>query len=944
MSDLKTLQAISNKLISDTVAYRTYAKFISHLGRRESLAETINRNMNMHLDRFPGLSKDIVKSYQKVHALEVMPSMRALQFSGDPILKNNARQYNCSFVNVSDERVFGEILFLLLSGVGVGFSVQNRHIKNLPRIQKPREEGYFVCHDSISGWAQALDMLMDAYFLGRIKPQFDFGNIRPKGAYLVTTGASAPGPEPLKKMLELVESKLKVAVGRALTSIECHDIICIISDAVLAGGIRRAALISLFDRDDKDMLYSKSGEWWNHAPWRARSNNSAVLPRGEITQEEFNSIFEICQKSGSGEPGFYWTNNVDHGTNPCVTGETTILTKNGYEEIQNLVDQETEVWNGFEWSKVTPKITGKNQEILKISFSDGRTLNCTKYHKFHIATGYTGNSTIVEAKDLEPGMKLIKHNFPIVENEKELENAYTQGFVSAEGMELNKTLYVYKPKEMCLEKLSNKHIVKWEENNKRYRIVLKSIPMSKSFVPHEYSVKSKIEWLSGLFDGDGTELKEGGLQLVSVDFKFLNELQSLLSTLGIQSKVVPGNAAGMRMMPDNKGSGESRLFQCQESRRICIGAVQMQELKNLGLKCERMSFDKLPQRDASQFVRVTDITENGTAELVYCFTEPKRNLGIFNGVLTGQCCEIALNSMQFCNLTTINQTGIKSEKDFLNRVYAASLIGTLQASYTDFGYLRKSWRETTEKEALLGVSFTGIADAGSIVTPELLQKGAKLVLEVNEKYAKKMGINVAARTTAIKPEGSSSCVLSSSSGIHARHSEYYIRRIRMNKDDALAVYLKKAIPELVEDDVFSSTGIVLSIPQMSPKDAITRHKETAFSLLDRTLSYRKNWVEEGYRYGDNHHNVSVTISVKEEEWDQLKLEMWNYRDSYSGISLLPFDGGTYVQPPFEDCTEDKFIEMSKLIKEIDLKQIKEERDTNNRIETISCSGGACEIV
>jgi ribonucleoside-diphosphate reductase alpha chain len=166
----------------------------------------------------------------------------------------------------------------------------------------------------------------------------------------------------------------------------------------------------------------------------------------------------------------------------------------------------------------------------------------------------------------------------------------------------------------------------------------------------------------------------------------------------------------------------------------------------------------------------------------------------------------------------------------------------------------------------------------------------------------------------------------------------------MNKDDALAVYLKNTIPELVEDDVFSSTGIVLSIPQMSPKDAITRHKETAFSLLDRTLSYRKNWVEEGYRYGDNHHNVSVTISVKEEEWDQLKLEMWNHRDSYSGISLLPFNGGTYLQAPFEDCTEDKFIEMSKLIKEVDLRQIKEERDTNNRIETISCAGGACEIV
>jgi ribonucleoside-diphosphate reductase alpha chain len=158
------------------------------------------------------------------------------------------------------------------------------------------------------------------------------------------------------------------------------------------------------------------------------------------------------------------------------------------------------------------------------------------------------------------------------------------------------------------------------------------------------------------------------------------------------------------------------------------------------------------------------------------------------------------------------------------------------------------------------------------------------------------------------------------------------------------VYLKKTIPELVEDDVFSSTGVVLSIPQMSPQNAITRHQETAQSLLERALFYRKNWIEEGYRSGENHHNVSVTISVKENEWDSLKEQMWIHRNSYSGISLLPFDGGTYTQAPFEDCTQEKFVEMAKMIKEVDLKQIREERDTNNRIESIACSGGACEII
>jgi ribonucleoside-triphosphate reductase len=613
----------SNKLLSDITAFRTYAKYIKHLERRESLEETINRNMNMHLERFPKLSRDIVKAFQRVHELKVMPSMRGLQFAGDAITKNHARQYNCSYAPINNSLSFGEAMFLLLSGVGYGFSVQKRHIKELPSIQKPREEGIFVVHDSIQGWAQAVDVLMESYFFGRIRPIFDFGNIRPKGSYLVTTGARAPGPESLKKSLELVENKLKLTIGRKLTPLEVHDIVCIISDAVLAGGIRRAALISLFDRDDSEMLKSKHGDWWNSAPWRARANNSAVMPRSEVTKEEFDHIFNMCRDSGSGEPGFSWTNNTDWGYNPCH--------------------------------------------------------------------------------------------------------------------------------------------------------------------------------------------------------------------------------------------------------------------------------------------------------------------------------EIALNPNQFCNLTTINQTGITSEKDFLNRVYAAALIGTLQASYTDFHYLRPIWKETTEREALLGISFTGIADNNNFIDADLLRKGAQLVTEVNEKYAKKLGINVAARATAIKPEGTSSCIFGSASGVHARHAPYYIRRIRMNKDDALAVYLKRTIPDLVEDDVMSATGVVVSIPQESPAGSIVRADETALGLLERALFYNKNWVNPGHREGENKHNVSVTISVKEEEWDELREHMWKSKEDYSGISLLPYNGGTYQQAPFEDITKEKYEETIKLVKEIDLKQVKEEQDNTNRVEILACVGGVCEI-
>ena len=613
----------SNKLLSDIVSFRTYAKHLQNFGRREVFEETLNRNMQMHLDKFPKLSRDIVKSFQRVHEYKTMPSMRALQFGGEAILKNNIRSYNCSFLHIDDPRSFGEVLFLLLSGTGVGFSCQKRHVNKLPIIQRPREEGVFVVHDSITGWAQALDLLIDAYFYGRMRPVYDFSNVRPKGSYLVTTGAKAPGPAPLKYMLEQVDARLKLAEGRRLKPIEVHDMICIIADCVLSGGIRRAALISLFDRTDEEMLKSKHGTWWEKHPHRARSNNSAVLPRGAIKKEEFRHIFDMCIKSNSGEPGIFWTNDENLGTNPCA--------------------------------------------------------------------------------------------------------------------------------------------------------------------------------------------------------------------------------------------------------------------------------------------------------------------------------EISLNSNQFCNLTTINQTAVKDKKDWLNRVYAATMLGTLQAAYTDFPYLRPIWKQTTEHEALLGVSCTGIADTSGLITPEWLQEGAKLATEVNDKYARKLGINPAARITTIKPEGTASCVLGSSSGIHARHSEYYLRRVRMNKDDALTVYLKSIIPELVEDDVFSANGAVVTIPQESPSGAIVRDSENVKSMFERTIMYQDNWIKPGHKQGLNSHNVSVTISYKDEEVEELFDLMWKFRESYTGISLLPFDGGTYQQAPFESCTKETFDKYNAMVKDIDLTKVREADDNTNRIDNLACAGGLCEI-
>ena len=613
----------SNKLLSDIVAFRTYAKYIPHLQRRETLQETVNRTMNQHLEKFPKLSNEITKAFSLVHELKIMPSMRSMQFAGEAINSNNARSYNCSFINITYQRAFSEILFLLLSGTGVGFSVQKRHVNQLSSIRKPKEEGYFRVHDSIEGWSQSLDVLLDGYFNGGIKPDFDFSGIRPKGSYLVTTGAKAPGPEPLRHMLSQVEKILINSIGRKLRPIEVHDLCCIIADCVLSGGIRRAALISLFDKSDDEMLKSKSGTWWEKSPWRARSNNSVVLHRNETSKEEFDHILKMCEDSKAGEPGIFWTNDYELGVNPCA--------------------------------------------------------------------------------------------------------------------------------------------------------------------------------------------------------------------------------------------------------------------------------------------------------------------------------EISLNTNQFCNLTSINQTGVNSEKEFFKRVRAATIIGTLQASYTSFPYLSEKWRLQTEAEALLGVSFTGVADSVGFITPNLLREGAKLVLQTNEEIAKKIGINVAARTTCLKPEGTVSTIVGSSSGVHDRHAKNYIRRIRMNDSDPLAKYLKYTIPDLVEQDIFSESGVVVSIPQESPKGSVTRDMTSALDMLKRANMYNTDWIKEGHRSGLNRHNCSLTISVRDDEWISLREEMWNTKDSYTGISLLPYDGGSYQQAPFEDISETKYKEMEKLVKHIDLTKVKEIEDFTNRGETLACSGNVCEI-
>jgi ribonucleoside-triphosphate reductase len=312
---------ISQKILSDITVYMKYAKFVPELNRRETWEELVTRNKEMHQKKYPHIKDEIENVYKLVYDKKILPSMRSLQFGGKPIEISPNRIYNCAYLPVDHTDAFSETMFLLLGGTGVGFSVQKHHVDKLPEIKKPnptRTRRYLI-GDSIEGWADAIKVLIESYMGSKSStPVFDYSDVRQKGALLVTSGGKAPGPQPLKDCIhnitKVMENKND---GDKLTPIETHDIVCHIADAVLAGGIRRAALISLFSADDEEMISCKSGNWWEQNPQRGRANNSAVLLRHKVTQEYFMDLWKRIELSGAGEPGIYLSNDKDWGTNPC---------------------------------------------------------------------------------------------------------------------------------------------------------------------------------------------------------------------------------------------------------------------------------------------------------------------------------------------------------------------------------------------------------------------------------------------------------------------------------------------------------------------------------------------------------------------------------------------------------------------------------------------------
>lgn len=911
---------LDKEILSSITIYTKYAKYLPNKERRETWEELVTRNMEMHVAKFPAMKESIEQIYKNfVFNKKVLPSMRSLQFGGKAIELNNARIYNCAFLPIDSIHSFSETMFLLLGGTGVGYSVQNHQIEKLPEIRKPNydRKKRYVVQDSIIGWADAVKVLFKSYTGGLTSHiEFDLSDIRQKGALLVTAGGKAPGPEPLRLALVKIEAILREKQDRSrLTDIECHDIQCHIADAVLAGGIRRAAMISLFDLDSTAMLNCKAGNWWEDNPQRGRSNNSVVLLRHKIDKKTFDKVWERIEASGSGEPGIYLTNDKDWGTNPCCfTGDTIVAVADGRNgvSIKELADSKKEflvysarekntnrlyVSNDYFWgwkAEIKKAIAFHNgyKEIVTIQLSDGSNFRCTDDHLLALPSG-----DWVEAKD-------------------------------SVGLELEK-IFTFSKKN---NGKSYRHInSKTDGGSRQYKMISNFLNIEGETINH--------------IDGNATNDLINNLEGISI-----LEHKSLTKRYGKDNPIHKCNKE-LRLLNGSRNSIFANGKRYNWSLSKIEETLKIWDNKNGNKLIELRGPDC--NVDLTEDVYVVDVIYTGEKEDVYDLTvEDNHNFYILtktddnnylnsSGVLVHNC-EIALRPYQFCNLTELNMSNIESQEDFNARASAASFLGTLQASYSDFHYLRDIWRKNTEKDALLGVSMTGIASKSNLKLN--YEEAAAIVKETNAEVANLLRINPAARTTAVKPAGTTSLVLGTSSGIHAWHNDYYIRRMRLGKNEAIYSYLAINHPELLEDEYFNPTlQSVISVPQKAPNGAITRYEST-LDLLERVKLISKDWVKQGHVKGNNTHNVSCTVSVRDDEWKIIGEWMWANKEYYNGLSVLPYHGGTYKQTPFEDCTEEVYNTMMATLKDVDLSKVIEVQDNTNFADSAACGGGNCEIV
>ena len=975
----------SQKVLSDIVIYNKYAKYVPELKRRETWEEIIDRYIGMMIKKYPNFKRKILEKGKFLYDKKVLPSMRALQFAGSAIERNNARLYNCSYLPIEDYTAFSEVMFLLLGGCGVGYSVQYHHVEKLPEIQQPTKERKFLVGDSIEGWADAVKALMKAYF-GKTKsrPRFDYSDIRPKGARLVTAGGKAPGPEPLKICLTKIEGMLaNKENGSKLTDLEVHDIICHIADAVLAGGIRRAALISLFSMDSKDMATCKHGAWWELNPQRGRANNSATIVRNRATREDFDTLWEMVKDSRSGEPGIYWTNDPEYGTNPCCEISLRPYTFCNLCEINagTIVDQ----MDFVERANVASFFG-----TLQAGFTDFHYLRDiwkTNTEKDAlIGVGITGicNGTL-ESLDLQQVVHMVKFTNALTAGHININKAARTSTIKPSGCSIGSTMLITSEGLLTLEEIGDINGPEWqshsieisqehsmEKSDKFYvngKVNTKKIYTSggielESSLTHQYKVlrDGKYVWVKTpeLVTGDILPFKVGGYDGGSVQFfdsfvpynspnlakinqpEYLNE--DIAWFLGLYLADGSTHKKGIRIAGDFQ-----KIDILKKAKDIAFSQFNIS-----GIIYERTNGNNadlyLNSQSLLKWLELNGLIKQKTLDIeipLMVRKSPKNviksyidgyGMGDGSTKTNGRTFSTTSKKMASQLVVILRAIGIDAKCRLMpptNISYGTNMrywVSERKGRDADHRYIQKATRDVWDQLDNIG----------------LVDFNFDTIVDIQDSYADTYDISVPNGNTYIAESyvnhNTTSCVVGTSSGIHEWHSKYYIRNMQCAVGDDLYNYFKKNHPDLIKAMDYDPKSAVIGIPQRAPDTAILREDVTAMDFLERVNNFNLNWVKEGHDRGPNTNNVSATCSVKDFEWESVGEWMWENRNLYNGLSVLPYDGGTYKDAPFQTCTKEEYESKFKLLGDIDLTKIIEELDNTNLKGEVACGGGSCDII
>lgn len=978
--------------IGEIIYLRTYSRYLPDLLRRENWEETVDRVVRFSVGLAPTEEWEESSLKQVLLDLKGFTAGRTLWIGGTPYAQedNGQAQFNCAFMDVEEPKDFHDMVFLLMSGVGVGFRATRDNVEKLNNtlpikqvaevvVQPYNFYGYdhhsyshrtalfytpfdsemhIVVGDSREGWAEAVQAFLKGVTSYR-RVVIDVNRVRPMGERLKTFGGYASGPEPLIEFFLTVPKILEREPHGRWSSTKILDIMNLIGRMVVAGGTRRSAQIALGDADDLDFVEAKTGDWWSKYPWRTQSNNTVIF-HSKPDRETLKSLMEKILQYG--EPGLLNAEAASkrrpnfRGINPCLAGDTLVpVPGQGLVFIAELADKTVPVVDG-NGNVVMAKAekTGENQPLLLVRLSDGSEYKVTPWHEFVLVDGSKR-----QAKDLQPGDELmppkgVEGAFgPIHDPDR----AYVDAWLIADGTWHNQAhwakLYLYPPKHKyrdAIERAAGRKFVGPDGKN-RYIMTFtgdrKALP--KDRVP-DYVLRGDrdtvLAFIRGYLEADGhvkkSKTKGWLVQVVSVHKSFLQQLQALLAMLGVHSSIAKLRNGGKHLMPD--GNGGYKEYNTRTTYRLTVS--------NPTKLVAMLGWDT-PTRggyNVQKKVHVVAVEDTGERADVYCVGVPTTQSFDLPTCHSGNCAEILLDNNGFCNLVTVvlprHVKDGRLDLQDLEHTIRVLTRHAIRITMVKFPIHLKEWAEVQYRDRLLGVSFTGYGDLVDMLElseeeqKELLSWMRRVVHEEAQTYSAQLGINPPLLATTVKPEGTLSLLPGVSSGVHPSYAPYYIRRVRISKMDAVAQALKdlglEPKPEVGFDSLEEAHTWVFEFPIKTPaKKAM--HEYSAVEQLERYKLVNSYYTD---------HNTSITVYIRPDEVDQVVdwlLENW---DHYVAVSFLPKSDEVYPLMPFEQITKKQYEKM--VAKMPDLRLLKLKLDMLEQLGAMvsdeldpSCDTGVC---